>query len=58
VAASDGRQNGGASAWHTAAGGSLSLQFAFWVIPFTLQYQLSHRFTDDHAVTQLIQLGL
>jgi hypothetical protein len=54
VAASDGRDGG----QHTAAGGSLSLRFAFWILPFTLQYQVSHRFTDDRAVTQLVQLGL
>jgi hypothetical protein len=55
VAASDGRDGAGQ---HTAAGGSLSLRFAFWVIPFTLQVQIAHRFTDDRAVTQLIQLGM
>ena len=43
---------------HTAAGGSLSLQLAFWVVPITLQYQLARRFTDDQATVQLIQIGL
>jgi len=54
VGATDGRDGG----QHTAAGGSLALHLAFWILPFTLQYQVSHRFTDDRAVTQLFQLGL
>jgi hypothetical protein len=54
VAASDGT----AGVNHTAAGGSLSLRLGFWTIPITVQYQLSHRFTDDHAYTQLVLLGM
>ncbi len=54
VAASDGSAGGR----HSAAGGSLSLQMAFWVIPITLRYQLSRRFTDDQALVQLVMIGL
>jgi len=54
VAATD----GSAGDKHTAAGGALSLRLAFWLVPITLQYQLAHRFTDDHAYTQLIQIGM
>jgi hypothetical protein len=56
VAATDGRQ--GAPAWHTAAGGSLSLRLGFWLLPITVQYQLARRFTDDQALVHLIQIGL
>jgi Tol biopolymer transport system component len=54
VAASDARQGG----THTAAGGSLALNLAFWVIPITIQYQLARRFTDDQAFVHLVQIGL
>jgi hypothetical protein len=54
VAASDGRSGGR----HSAAGGSLALNFAVWVIPMTLQYQIARRFTDDQALVHLVQLGL
>jgi hypothetical protein len=53
VAAGDGRTGS-----HTAAGASLSLNLLFWVIPITLQYQLTQRFTDDQALVHLIQIGL
>ena len=54
VGASDGTVGGR----HSAAGGSLSLQLAFWVIPITLRYQLARRFTDDQALVQLVMIGL
>jgi hypothetical protein len=54
VAATDGRTGG----QHSAAGGSVSLNFAFWIIPMAVQYQLTRRFTDDQALVHLVQLGL
>jgi hypothetical protein len=54
LAASDGTTAGR----HSAAGGSLSLQLAFWVIPITLRYQIARRFTDDQGVVQLVMIGL
>jgi hypothetical protein len=54
VVATDGYQSGR----HAAAGGSLSLFSAMWVVPITVRYQVARRFTDDHAVVHLLQLGL
>jgi len=34
------------------------LNLQFWLIPITLQYQLTQRFTDDQALVNLIQIGL
>jgi len=53
VEAGDGRTGN-----HTAAGGSLSLEMTFWIVPITVQYQLARRFTDDQALVHLVQLGL
>ena len=52
--ASDGYSNGR----HSAAGGSLTLFTALWVVPISLRYQLARRFTDDQALVHLVQLGL
>ena len=54
VGASDGYTGG----QHSAAGGSLTLFAAMWVVPISVRYQIARRFTDDQAVVHLIQLGL
>jgi hypothetical protein len=43
---------------HAAAGGSLSLRLAVWILPFSLRYQIAQRLTDDEALVQEIGLGL
>ena len=54
VAAAEGRSG----ARHTAAGGSLALRCALWVLPISVQYQLARRFTDDQALVHLVVLGI
>ena len=53
-----GASDGYAAGRHSAAGGSLTLFAAMWVVPISLRYQIARRFTDDQALVHLIQLGL
>jgi hypothetical protein len=43
---------------HAVAGGSLTLQSAFWQVGLDLRYQLARRLTDDHALVHLVTLGI
>jgi hypothetical protein len=43
---------------HAAVGTSLAFQFALWELPFTLQYQVTRRVTDDQALVHLLTLVL
>jgi hypothetical protein len=42
---------------HVAAGAALGVQFALWVVPLTLRYQLARRLTDDQALVHLLMLS-
>ncbi|MEO8211886.1 MAG: hypothetical protein ABI560_01785 [Myxococcales bacterium] len=42
---------------HLAVGGALSIRMALW-LPFTLQYQVARRTTDDHGLAHLVTLGM
>jgi hypothetical protein len=42
---------------HEAEGASLTLGTVFGPAPLTLTYQIAHRLSDDHAVTQLVLLS-
>ena len=42
---------------HLALGGAVTARFFFWILPFTLTYQLSKRFSDEHALQHLISIG-
>lgn len=43
---------------HAAAGGALSLNLSFWVLPLTVRYQIARRLTDDEALVQDVGLGI
>ncbi len=43
---------------HAAAGGSVALDLALWLVPLTVRYQLAQRLTDDEALVHDVAFGL